>query len=511
MIFISVAAYRDPQLVPTIQDCLAKAARPEDLRFGICWQHGDEEAALPFAGDPRFRILDVDWRLSRGACWARAEVMNLYRGEAWFLQLDSHHRFARNWDERLLAQAGATGSERPVITAYATPFQPGDPDVLGDEPLQMVFDRITDEGVALFRPIVIPGWRERSRAVRARFVSAHFLFAPGSFVRDVPYDPELYFIGEEMTLAIRAFTHGYDLFHPSEVIVWHEYSRDGRPQHWGDHLKANGVELDWYDRDRVSVARIRRFLQDPKPGTFACGTVRTFADYEAHAGLTLRQYAPDSIRRFFELPGPPVPARLELEGPAQGEPGDVAGSESATAADPDRVDFWCALGRAYDEVGRQEDAGHAFERSLTLVRGRAKPIDEADGAVFASAIRWRAKRQLPVDALIAEGVRLFPDNPQLLWYDACRLMEQRSFGVALAALERVLAAGPEEQAVRTVIYDRRIFGALGHEAAAICCFKLGRYAEAGRHFGLALTDRPADVDLRRKSEMAERLAGRHRT
>ena len=46
---------------------------------------------------------------------------------------------------------------------------------------------------------------------------------------NVPYDPTLYFLGEEITLAVRAYTHGYDLFHPSETIVWHEYTRNGRP------------------------------------------------------------------------------------------------------------------------------------------------------------------------------------------------------------------------------------------------------------------------------------------
>jgi hypothetical protein len=87
-IYVSIAAYRDPQLVPTIEDCLAKARHPEQLRFGICWQHGPEETALPWAGDPRFRIMDVDWKASRGACWARAELMNRYDGEDYLLQLD---------------------------------------------------------------------------------------------------------------------------------------------------------------------------------------------------------------------------------------------------------------------------------------------------------------------------------------------------------------------------------------------------------------------------------------
>ena len=73
LIFVSIAAYRDLQLSPTIADCLKKATHPERLRFGICWQHGSEETTLSYLDDARFRILDVPWRESRGACWARAE------------------------------------------------------------------------------------------------------------------------------------------------------------------------------------------------------------------------------------------------------------------------------------------------------------------------------------------------------------------------------------------------------------------------------------------------------
>ena len=44
----------------------------------------------------------------------------------------------------------------------------------------------------------------------------------------MPYDPDIYFSWEETTMAVRAFTHGYDLFHPSTVVTWHEYSPDYR-------------------------------------------------------------------------------------------------------------------------------------------------------------------------------------------------------------------------------------------------------------------------------------------
>src|SRR5262245_59098642 len=140
-IFVSIAAYRDPELVPTVEDCIASARHPERLRFGICWQHGEEEPPLPFAGDQRFRILDIPWQESAGVCWARAAIMQLFDNEDFYLQIDSHHRFVSDWDERLLAQLARAPSAKPIITTYPAAFVPGDPRSFGADPLQIVFDR----------------------------------------------------------------------------------------------------------------------------------------------------------------------------------------------------------------------------------------------------------------------------------------------------------------------------------------------------------------------------------
>ena len=42
-IFVQIASYRDPELLPTIEDMLKKAKNPENLVFGICWQYDETE------------------------------------------------------------------------------------------------------------------------------------------------------------------------------------------------------------------------------------------------------------------------------------------------------------------------------------------------------------------------------------------------------------------------------------------------------------------------------------
>jgi len=283
-IFVSVASYRDTELVPTVLDCIAKARHADDLRFGINWQHAGDEDITPIRHDPRVRLIEFDWRESRGACWARAEAMRLYDGEDHFVQFDSHTRFAPDWDVRLLAQAAATGAAKPIITGYPPTYEAAVVFDGAGEPTQIVCARFTDDGLPIFRQQVMQGWQDLDRPQRARFVAAGFLFAPGSFVREVPYDPRIYFTGEEITLAVRAYTWGYDLFHLSEVLAWHYYIRQDQPRHWSDHTDPSAGRA-WWQADRASRRRVGNLLRYPSVGRFGCGPIRTVKQYEQYAGI----------------------------------------------------------------------------------------------------------------------------------------------------------------------------------------------------------------------------------
>ena len=341
LIFVSIASYRDAQLVPTIADCLAKAAHPERLRFGICWQHGPEDTSLPYQDDPRFRILDVDWRASRGACWARARILELWQGEDWFLQVDSHCRFAAGWDTRLIVAAAATGSARPLLSTYASPFTPADDnhrELLVGSPQKMAIGGFTPEGLPQLKPVDIPEWHTLSRPLRARFLAAGFLFTTGAFVKEVGYDPELYFFGEEIAMTLRAYTHGYDLFHPHELLVWHDYVRKYATRHWDDHTPERGATpgaagideaagMDgaaevggateaaanaagtWDKHDARSRDKVLRLLSGQPVESYGLGTVRSLAEYEEYAGLSFAsRKMQDYTRCSKEPPNPPAPA-----------------------------------------------------------------------------------------------------------------------------------------------------------------------------------------------------------
>ena len=81
-------------------------------------------------------------------------------------------------------------------------------------------------------------------------ISAGFLFSESKMIEDVPYDPHLYFEGEETTMSLRLFTNGYDVFHIPKIPVFHcyvDYSNLAkRPMHWNeDEDKDRSVK--WTD------------------------------------------------------------------------------------------------------------------------------------------------------------------------------------------------------------------------------------------------------------------------
>lgn len=289
-IFVQVASYRDPQLVPTLEDCIAKAARPERLTFGICWQHDEQESIAPILEDDRMRVIAVEQSRARGPCWARNQLQQLYDGEEYTLQVDSHTRFTPGWDKSLIDMVEGLrteGHEKPLLTSYAPHFDPADPpDRWHDQALLLVFHRYLPEGTIIIRPEGIPHAESLDKPIPARFYSAHFAFSLGRFAFEVMHDPDLYFIGEEPTISIRAFTHGYDLFHPHKVVLWHQYTRAGAAKHWEDDPK-------WLALNTMSLGRQRRLLHLEPGGLngdaslYGLGTQRSLAEWEVYAGFDL--------------------------------------------------------------------------------------------------------------------------------------------------------------------------------------------------------------------------------
>lgn len=295
-IFIQIACYRDPELIPTIEDCLSNAKKPGNLVFCIHNQYSPEDNfndLSKYREDYRFKIIDTLYTDGKGTCWARNKIQQYYDNEEYTLQLDSHHRFTKNWDTELikeLKKLQKRGYKKPMLTGYIPHYDPtNDPDGRVKDPWYMHFDRISPDGNVHFLPASVDDFKERTEPLPARFYSAHFCFTLGSFAKKVQHDPEYYFHGEEISVGVRAFTHGYDLFSPHKIFIWHFYTRNGLKRHWDDHT-------DWVKMNDHAHSKNRRLFgmdgekyTEEEFGIYGFGKERTLEDYERYAGISFKK------------------------------------------------------------------------------------------------------------------------------------------------------------------------------------------------------------------------------
>lgn len=314
-IFISIASYRDPELIPTIENCIENADNPKNLVFGISRQYHPNESfdnLKKYKKKKNFRIIETLYNKSVGVCHARHQIQGLYQDEEYYFQLDSHHRFVKGWDTKLkstLKELSDSGSEKPLLTAYLPSYDPDkkDEDRLNDV-WRMYIDRFMPEGPIFIFPESIQDFKSKSPE-KARFTSGHFIFTLGKFCQEVPYDPKLYFHGEESSLAARAYTHGYDLYHLHRPWVWHHYTRDGKARHWDDVSKWNKLNKQSFERYRKLFGMDGTKRQHfPKYGF---GKVRSISDYEIYSGISFkdRKIQQHAIDRKI----PPTPFKNKAE------------------------------------------------------------------------------------------------------------------------------------------------------------------------------------------------------
>lgn len=279
-IFIQIASYRDPELIPTIENCIENADNPQNLTFGICWQHCEKENIDKYLNDKRFKIIPVYYTQTKGCCWARHKLQQLYDNEQYTLQLDSHHRFVKGWDTILIDMYNKLkikGYEKPLITTYLPSYNPeNDPNERTHIPWKIDLKEITKDRQVLFIPSNINNFSLLTEPIIAKFYSAHFTFTSGKFVKEVPHDPELYFTGEEMSITVRAYTYGYTLFHPHIVIAWHEYTRLHRVKQWDD-------DNEWWKKDLHSKQHYLSIFNNH--GLYGIGTKKTVKDYINFSGI----------------------------------------------------------------------------------------------------------------------------------------------------------------------------------------------------------------------------------
>ena len=322
-IFVSIASYRDHECNRTVDTIYNNAARPENIFLGICEQNSDdptEKCDLDTAtSSPSIKnkyrdnitYYNLPYTQASGPTTARYYCSKLWTGQEYYLQIDSHIFFEKNWDTTLIdmlekcrySQTNKEGSKRPVLSVYP----PTDEQLsLNMKPI-MDSGRIAENGLPVFLASIASSDKfdngfgssgsKNGGPIRSPkpFAAAGYMFLDSTFLYDVPFDPVLagLFQGEELLTSIRLFTNGYDFFVPNINICNHHYARAGpdTPMFFTDLPKKNECRSSAEKRALFilnlipSTGVLDEYLRDNH--NYGLGSFRTTEDYWNAAGITV--------------------------------------------------------------------------------------------------------------------------------------------------------------------------------------------------------------------------------
>ena len=242
-IFISLACYRDPEIVPTVRDAYYKAQNKNLLVFGVYAQMAptDEKIDLSFVEDQeQVRLLVKDNTKARGPSYARYIIYSkLYKDELYYLQIDSHTRFAENWDTELIAMHSKL-SANSVISTYPKGYQlQHDSNLQTSKKMNILkFKKIRD-GIPIFNTTTL---LQEDKPRRNYFWAAGYSFSYGAIFKIIPFDPHMknLFWGEEFLMSLRFFTNNIKIYSPNRHIIYTLWTRNYRHTFWELKEKMNG-------------------------------------------------------------------------------------------------------------------------------------------------------------------------------------------------------------------------------------------------------------------------------
>lgn len=292
-IFIALTSFLDNDLRNTIESCITQAKNPERVKIGVILQYDNNEKTNERCIDDlidkyNISIKKYPYKESKGGCWARNVVSELYSGEDYTLQIDSHIRMAKNWDEDLIKEH--VRLDKKCIISYLSPGFNHNESTGLDYYFHNIENRdilniptiteITDEYWPKFQGYT----NEKSTNFQNREVSilyCGFIFGKGNWILDIKNDPEHYYTGEEFMLSLRAYTKGYNIYQPTQAYSWHRNNPD--------HIHHHRVFEDHDSRHKHAMTRLKKLIYGEDLGEYGLGSERTLQDYEKFANINIKE------------------------------------------------------------------------------------------------------------------------------------------------------------------------------------------------------------------------------
>jgi hypothetical protein len=256
-IFVSIASYRDKLISQTIESLFSNSRKPHNIYVGIFLQIKDKSEDIDETIYRKYyknlRVLKTDYRNAKGPLYARQLIIyNFYKNENYFLQIDSHTIFRKNWDIKMINELSLIGGDKGILTGYPVPFDKFETEKLVPHMTEATtyanIKEIKSFKAILLKPGIIPK--------ETPYCGAGFIFGKGIMVKYYPMIeiPNL-FQGEELLVCLALKHAGFKFYAPTENLLAHLYYRHEEPKIWSD-------KKDWSNKEKVALAQLVQIIKN---------------------------------------------------------------------------------------------------------------------------------------------------------------------------------------------------------------------------------------------------------
>jgi hypothetical protein len=247
-IYLSIPSLDDSELLNTISRALNYSGNKHKINIGVSLSLFDnddiEQYQKSSAGNVKIKILDRD--LYKGIGIARRESFSFYDGEDYFLQVDSHMLFMKNWDDLLVHKLSRLKEDKSLLTCYPPEYEYIDFDkpkclsnwrniYISKFVSGSLLDRMPHSSFCLScnKFSAIPLWEEEkviylgNEFINNPKLSGGFVFADKRFAEDylklLPYNYS--FFDDELVMSVEALNLGWKFYSPTDMLpIAHLYS-----------------------------------------------------------------------------------------------------------------------------------------------------------------------------------------------------------------------------------------------------------------------------------------------
>ena len=290
-ILILIPSYCDDELLNTVRSALIQADNPNRIYFSICYQSDNLKDYEELKKIKNCKIKYLKASEAKGTCFARNICKQMIENEKFVFQTDSHMRFVKHYDTKLIEQLLSLNDPKASISFY--------PPNCTEEMMKLPLDdKIFDEPApgcimhaVCFKKDLYPFihieaiLKDKNDIVFKKnpFISGGNFFAFSDIYKSVLEDPKMFFYGDELPMVIRYYTHGLNNYSGNVSYIYHKYVSemrklpiisDGFKNEQNRFLKL--LNLNEHDEEKDDI----EFLK--------LGKERSLKDFEDFSGIDFK-------------------------------------------------------------------------------------------------------------------------------------------------------------------------------------------------------------------------------